>query len=194
MTKRSHKLLVCLLIVTCLSACTSVLIGNRAQSLLMKAIFKPLVGFDPTEVKLLEKPIIKERMQALLGEKYEPAMKLLNTAQEIQQEGALFYIASRYAPKQVQAITDKAGMVWNGDTNQMAVVLIENGKAEIFSEQIAGAKEKLVPTLPKELQAAYDQAKAAEQKIENLQNNAGDMLLDKATEKVGEQLPVPVSE
>ena len=194
MTKRSHKLLVCLLIVTCLSAGTSVLIGNRAQSLLMKAIFKPLVGFDPTEVKLLEKPIIKERMQALLGEKYEPAMKLLNTAQEIQQEGALFYIASHYAPKQVQAITDKAGMVWNGDTNQMAVVLIENGKAEIFSEQIAGAKEKLVPTLPKELQAAYDQAKAAEQKIENLQNNAGDMLLDKATEKVDEQLPVPPSE
>lgn len=194
MSKRSYKLLACLLIITCLSACTSVLIGNRAQSLLMKAIFKPLVGFDPTEVKLLEKPIIKERMQALLGDKYEPTMKLLNTAQEIQQEGALFYIASRYAPKQVQAITDKAGMVWNGDTNQMAVVLIENGKAEIFSEQIAGAKEKLVPTLPKELQAAYDQAKAAEQAVENLQNNTGDMLLDKAAEKVNEQLPVPATE
>lgn len=194
MSKRSYKLLACLLIITCLSACTSVLIGNRAQSLLMKAIFKPLVGFDPTEVKLLEKPIIKERMQALLGDKYEPTMKLLNTAQEIQQEGALFYIASRYAPKQVQAITDKAGMVWNGDTNQMAVVLIENGKAEIFSEQIAGAKEKLVPTLPKELQAAYDQAKAAEQAVENLQNNAGDMLLDKAAETVNEQLPAPATE
>ena len=194
MSKRSYKLLACLLIITCLSACTSVLIGNRAQSLLMKAIFKPLVGFDPTEVKLLEKPIIKERMQALLGDKYEPTMKLLNTAQEIQQEGALFYIASRYAPKQVQAITDKAGMVWNGDTNQMAVLLIENGKAEIFSEQIAGAKEKLVPTLPKELQAAYDKAKAAEQAVENLQNNAGDMLLDKATEKVNEQLPLPATE
>ncbi len=171
------------LIITSLTACASVLIGNKAQAMLMRAIFKPLVGFDPTEVKLLERPIIKERMQALLGEKYEPTMKLLNTAQEIQQEGALFYIASRYAPPQVQAITDKAGMVWNADTNQMAVLLIQNGKADIISEQVEGASERLIPKLPAELQSAYDQAKTAENALENLGNNALQRAIDNTVEQ-----------
>lgn len=185
------RLLLIGLIMTTLSACASVLIGNKAQAMLMRAIFKPLVGFDPTEVKLLERPIIKDRMQALLGDKYEPTMKLLNTAQEIQQEGALFYIASRYAPPQVQAITDKAGMVWNADTNQMAVLLIKDGKADIISEQIEGASERLIPSLPAELQSAYDQAKAAEKALENLGNNALEDTLDKVLDNTIEQnLPV----
>lgn len=180
MSQNARRLLIITLILTTLTACASVLIGNRAQAMLMKAIFKPLVGFDPTEVKLLERPIIKERMQALLGDKYEPAMKLLNTAQEIQQEGALFYIASRYAPPQFQAVADKAGMVWNADTNQLAVMLIQNGKADLISEQIEGAKEKLTPQLPKELQTAYDKAKELERTLENTRNN----LLDQVTDGV----------
>ena len=169
-----------------LSACASVLIGNKAQSMMMKALFKPLIGFDPTEVKLLENPMIKGRMQALLGDKYEPTMKLLNTAQEIQREGALFYVASRYAPAQVQQITDKAGMIWNSDTNQMAVMLIKDGKPEIFSEQIADAKEKLVPSLPNELQIAYDKAKAAQ----DAAANARETLLQKSANALGNQLGV----
>src|SRR5690606_28352077 len=116
------------------------------------SFLKPLVGFDPNSVNFFEAPIIKNRMTAILGDKYEPTMKLLRTAQEIQQEGALFYVASRYAPAQAQAITDKAGLVWNSQTNQLAVMLIQGGKPEIFSEQIADAKEALTPALPKELQ------------------------------------------
>ena len=178
-----------------LCACTSVLIGNKAQSMMTKALFKSLLGVDISEVKVLENPLIKGRMQALLGDKYEPAMKLLNTAQEIQQEGALFYIVSRYAPPKVQAVTDKAGMVWNSDTNQMAVMLIKDGKADILSEQVPGATKLIEPVLPKELKTAYDKAQALQnaleekqQALENAIDNATNIAIDKSTQAVGSQL------
>ena len=163
----------------------------------MWSFLKPLVGFDPNEVNLFETPMIKNRMTKLLGDKYEPTMKLLRTAQEIQQEGALFYVASRYAPPKVQAITDKAGMVWNADTNQMAVVLIKDGTPQIFSEQLENAKEKITPVLPKELQNAYDNAvekkkelDALKEKIDNTREqieNLPETLQEKAVEAVEQQ-------
>lgn len=163
---RTSKIIAALLISLSLSACvSSLLIGNQLQSKLMWSFLKPLVGFDPNEVNFFEAPIIKNRMTAILGDKYEPTMTLLRTAQEIQQEGALFYVASRYAPAQVQAVTDKAGLVWNSQTNQMAVMLIKDGKPEIFSEQIAGAKEAITPMLPKELQNAYSKAQEIQQTL-----------------------------
>ena len=150
-----------------LSACvSSLLIGNKLQSKLMWSFLKPLVGFDPNEVNLFEAPMIKNRMTSLLGEKYEPTMKLLRTAQSIQQEGALFYVASRYAPEPVKNITDKAAMVWNADTNQMAVLLIKDGTPEIISEQIEGSKQAISAVLPTELQQAFEQAKAAKNVLE----------------------------
>jgi hypothetical protein len=156
---RLSKIIVIAVLGLCLSACvSSLLIGNQLQSKLMWSFLKPLVGFDPNSVNFFEAPIIKNRMTAILGDKYEPTMKLLRTAQEIQQEGALFYVASRYAPAQAQAITDKAGLVWNSQTNQLAVMLIQGGKPEIFSEQIAGAKEAITPALPQELQNALSKA------------------------------------
>lgn len=163
---RTSKIIAALLISLSLSACvSSLLIGNQLQSKLMWSFLKPLVGFDPNEVNFFEAPIIKNRMTAILGDKYEPTMTLLRTAQEIQQEGALFYVASRYAPAQVQAVTDKAGLVWNSQTNQMAVMLIKDGKPEIFSEQIAGAKEAITPMFPKELQNAYSKAQEIQQTL-----------------------------
>jgi len=167
---RITKLTAIALLCVFLSACvSSLLIGNQLQSKLMWSFLKPLVGFDPNEVNLFETPMVKDRMTALLGDKYEPTMKILRTAQSIQQEGALFYVASRYAPPQVQAITDKAAMVWNADTNQMAVMLIKDGTSEILSEQIEGAKQAITPVLPKELQTAYDQAQAAKKALEEKQ-------------------------
>jgi len=167
---RATKLLSIAFICIFLSACvSSLLIGNQLQSKLMWSFLKPLVGFDPNEVNLFETPMVKDRMTALLGDKYEPTMKLLRTAQSIQQEGALFYVASRYAPPQVQAITDKAAMVWNADTNQMAVMLIKDGTPEIISEQIEGAKQAITPVLPKELQSAYEKAQTAKKAIEEKQ-------------------------
>lgn len=176
---RLSKIIAVALISLCLSACiSSLLIGNQLQSKLMWSFLKPLVGFDPNSVNFFEAPIIKDRMTAILGDKYEPTMKLLRTAQEIQQEGALFYVASRYAPAQAQAITDKAGLVWNSQTNQMAVMLIQGGKSEIFSEQIAGAAETLTPTFPKELQNAYSKAQEL-QKVLNSPAEAMGEALDK---------------
>ena len=141
----------------------------------MWSLLKPLVGFDPNEVDLFETPMVKDRMTALLGTKYEPTMKLLRTAQEIQQEGALFYVASRYAPPQVQAITDQAAMVWNADTNQMAVMLIKDGAPDIISEQVEGAKQAIAPVLPKELQTAYAKAQAAKKVIDEKQKALQDV-------------------
>jgi hypothetical protein len=206
---RATKFLAISLICITLTACvSSLLIGNKVQSKLMWSFLKPLVGFDPNEVNLFETPMIKNRMTKLLGDKYEPTMKLLRTAQEIQQEGALFYVASRYAPPKVQAITDKAGMVWNADTNQMAVVLIKDGIPQIFSEQIENAKEKITPVLPQELKNAYDTAiekkkeldalkdkiETAQDTLENLPEKVGNMAAEKvdqlknqATEKVIEK-------
>ena len=167
---RTSKLITIAFICIFLSACvSSLVIGNQLQSKLMWSFLKPLVGFDPNEVNLFETPMIKNRMTALLGDKYEPTMNLLRTAQTIQQEGALFYVASRYAPPRVQEITDKAAMVWNADTNQMAVMLIKDGTPEIISEQIEGAKQVITPVLPKELQRAYEQAKTAKKALEEKQ-------------------------
>jgi hypothetical protein len=155
--------LMCIALAACVS---SLLIGNQLQSKLMWSLLKPLVGFDPNEVNLFEAPIIKNRMTAMLGDKYEPTMKLLRTAQSVQQEGALFYVASRFAPSPIKEITDKAAMVWNADTNQMAVLLIKDGTPEIISEQIEGSKQAIIPVLPTELQQAYEQAKAVKNAIE----------------------------
>lgn len=182
-TKLASIAFICIFLSACVS---SLLIGNQLQSKLMWSLLKPLVGFDPNEVDLFETPMVKDRMTALLGDKYEPTMKLLRTAQAIQQEGALFYVASRYAPPQVQEITDKAAMVWNADTNQMAVMLIKNGTPEIISEQIEGAKQDITPVLPKELQNAYAQAKAAKKVIEEKQKALQDVqkIIDNPVEAV----------
>lgn len=172
---RLAKVLAISFICISLTACVSLLIGNQAQSKLMGALLKPLVGFDPNEVNLFEKPMVKNRMVKLLGNKYEPTMKLLRTAQEIRKEGALFYVASRYAPPKFQEITDKAAMVWNADTNQMAVLLIQDGKPEIISEQIDKAKEAITPVLPKEVQAAYDQAVEKKKQLDNLKEQINNL-------------------
>lgn len=155
-----------------LSACvTSLLIGNQLQSKLMWSLLKPIVGFDPNEVKLFEHPAIKNRMVSLLGDKYEPTMKLLGTAQKIQQEGVLFYVISQYAPDEVKQVSDKAAMVWNGDTNQMAVMLVKDGVPQLISEQVEGAKEALMPTLPSEVQTVYAQAQSAYKTTQEMQNS-----------------------
>jgi hypothetical protein len=187
---RFAKVLTISLICICLTACvSSLLIGNQAQSKLMWALLKPLVGFDPNEVNLFESPMIKNRMTKLLGDKYEPTMKLLRTAQEIQKEGALFYVASRYAPPKFQEVTDKAAMVWNADTNQMAVMLITDGNPEIISEQVDKAKQSITPVLPKEVQTAYDKAVEKKKELDNLKDQINKLQnLEQLPEKALEEL------
>lgn len=166
-----------------LSACVTSLVLGNAQSKLMWAMLKPLVGFDPNEVNLFEQPMIKNRMVKLLGPHYDTTMKLLRTANEIQQEGALFYVVSRYTPLPgiAKQTAEKAGFVWNADTNQMAVMLVTGGAPTVLAEQVENAKMAIMPTWPTELQAVIDGAEATQKALQ-------DAVVDKTTEMVGETL------
>ncbi len=120
------------LAVLMLSACIAPALLLPSQSQLMWALLKPLVGFDPNQVNLFEQPMVKQRMTTLLGERYGTAMQLLHTANQLQQEGPLFFVVSRFTP--IPEIAAGAGLVWNSETNQMAALLREGGVAEVFKE------------------------------------------------------------
>jgi len=179
---RIMRLSVIFLLTFALSACVaSALVGN-AQSRLLWAFLKPIVGFNPHEFNVLESSLVKPRMQALLGSKYDTTMRFLSTANELQQEGALFYIASRYAPDSVKNITDKAAFVWNADTNQMAVLLIENGLPSVFSESAETAIGTQAPQWPRELKSALDDANRYQDSLkERIQEKA----IDSASNALG---------
>ena len=143
---RCIVLLKVLLVSLLLSGCVAPLLMG-AQSQLMWALLKPLVGFDPNEVNLFEQPLIKDRMTAMLGPNYDSTMQLLKTANELQQEGPLFYVVSRYAP--VPDVAKQAGMVWNADTNQLSVMLQKgDGATQVFGENLTAA----TPTWPSAMQ------------------------------------------
>ena len=167
-----RRLLKVLLVSLLLSGCVAPLLAG-AQSQLMWALLKPLVGFDPNEVNLFEQPLIKDRMQPLLGEHYGTAVTLLKTADEIQQEGPLFYVLSNN--KVTGPLADKAGFVWNSQTNQMAVLLQQQGKSAVFSEPLANAGAETtgaaatVPVWPQAMQALLTPASLQQQ----LQDQAG---------------------
>lgn len=130
-----------------LSACVAPLLMMSPTSQLMWALLKPLVGFDPNEANLFEQPLIKDRMTAMLGPNYDSTMQLLKTANELQQEGPLFYVVSRYAP--VPDVAKQAGMVWNADTNQLSVMLQKgDGVTQVFGENLTAA----TPTWPSAMQ------------------------------------------
>lgn len=140
-----------------LSGCVAPMLLMPSGSQLMWALLKPLVGFDPNEVNLFEQPLIKQRMTAMLGTRYEPVMQLLHTANQLKQEGPLFFVVSRYTP--IPEIADKAGLVWNSDTNQMAALLRKGEVSEVFTEVLtttvedraSAAVQKILPRWPAEL-------------------------------------------
>ncbi|NBA25805.1 hypothetical protein GVN72_19720, partial [Aeromonas caviae] len=139
-----------------LSACVAPLLMMNPTSQLMWALLKPLVGFDPNEANLFEQPLIKDRMTAMLGPNYESTMQLLKTANELQQEGPLFYVVSRYAP--VPDVAKQAGMVWNADTNQLAVMVQKgDGATQVFGENLTAA----TPTWPSAMQGWQSPATTA---------------------------------
>ncbi|MGL6011370.1 MAG: hypothetical protein ACRC0J_07640, partial [Shewanella oncorhynchi] len=63
-----------------LNACVAPLLLMSPQGQLMWALLKPLVGLDPNDVGLFEQPLIKNRMQELLGKNYDTTLSLLKTA------------------------------------------------------------------------------------------------------------------
>ena len=147
-----------------LNACVAPLLLMSPQGQLMWALLKPLVGLDPNDVGLFEQPLIKNRMQELLGKNYDTTLSLLKTADKIQQEGPLIYLVSTYTP--VPEMAEKAGLVWNSDTNQMAVMLMKGGAPLVISEQFSNQVEKRVPSWPKELADYTDPQKLQQKAIE----------------------------
>lgn len=150
--------LVCLL-ASVLTACVGALLARAGTEVLL-AILRPMVGLDPNANGLFQQPIIKERMQAFLGDQYDPVMQLIVTADQLQQEGPLFYVVSRYTP--IPQIAEKAGFVWNSETNQMAVMLVTGGSPTVIAEKILVSKvdevaAELVPQWPAELQLILDE-------------------------------------
>ena len=120
-----------------LSACAAPLLLMPSQRDLMWALLTPLVGFDPNKVNLFEQPVIKQRMTALLGSHYEDTMQLLRTADQLQKEGPLFFVVSRYTP--IPDIAQQAGLVWNADTDRLAAVIRHGDRSEILTEAVQGA-------------------------------------------------------
>ncbi len=162
-----------------IAGCVAPVLLMPSSSQVMWALLQPLVGFDPNAVNLFEQPVIKQRMTALLGEHYAPTMQLLRTANELKKEGPLFYLVSRYTP--VPELADKAGLVWNSDTNQMAALLGKGDVSEIFAETVrttieARANEqvqKIVPKWPAELAPLAALAPVALQQPVTLQAPGG---------------------
>lgn len=122
-----------------LLACLAPALLLPSTTNLMLALLQPLVGFDPNVVHLYEQPLVKERMTALLGPRYDTALQLLQTADRLQREGPLFFVVSRYSP--VPELAAKAGLVWNAESNQMAAAIIKGDGVELFSETIANKIE-----------------------------------------------------
>lgn len=141
------RVMLCSLLLT---GCFAPALLMTSQAQLLGELLRPLVGFNPLEVKLFENPLIRDPMVALMGEeKYRTAVTLLNTAAAIQQQGPLFFVVSEHSP--LPHLAEKAGFVWNKEHNQMAILLVSGGKTEIFNQVVQGAAGKVVPSWPKEL-------------------------------------------
>jgi hypothetical protein len=121
-----------------LAGCVLPILPSPSQ--LMWALLKPLVGLDPNVVNLYEQPLIKNRMTALLGPHYDTTLTLLRTADQLQQEGPLFFVVSRFTP--IPDLAKRAGLVWNSDTNRMAAALMRGDGVQVFTEALGDAIEE----------------------------------------------------
>ena len=157
-----------------LAGCVAPALLLSPQGQLMWALLKPLVGLDPNEMNLLEQPLIKNRMQPLLGEHYDTAVTLLKTADKLQQEGPLFYLVSNHTP--IPQMAEKAGFVWNSETNQMAVMLVSGGAPMIFAEQLNNQAAKVVPSWPADLADYADPVKLKQKALQKASSEASAQL------------------
>ncbi len=164
---------------TGLTQCIAPALMLAPQSQLMWALLKPMVGLDPKEANLFRQPLIQSRLEPLLGNHYGGAVQLLETADKIQQEGPLFYVVSKYTP--VPELAEKAGFVWNSETNQMAVLLVSGGAPQVFAEKLNSEIAQQVPVWPSELSDYTDPTKIRQQ------------ALSQAKSQIAEQLPVPAA-
>lgn len=159
-----------------LASCTLVM---GPQAALINSLFEKFVGVSPLDAKIFEHPLIKGRMQDLLGDKYDATMKILNTASAIQKEGPLYYVVSRYTP--IPEFAEKAGFVYNTETNQMVVLLLKGDVHKLLYETVGKATEKVAPALPKELDVLIHPEKL----IDRVIDQAKDAATDAAVKAIG---------
>ena len=162
-----------------LTQCVAPAMLLAPQSQIMWALLKPMVGLDPKEANLFKQPLIQSRLEPLLGSHYAGAVQLLETADKIQQEGPLFYVVSKYTP--VPELAEKAGFVWNSETNQMAVLLVSGGAPQIFAEKLNSEIAEQVPVWPAELSDYTDPTKLKQQAIERTKQQLTDTVPVPAT-------------
>ena len=177
--RRLRHLSCVLLCVTLLTQCVAPALLLAPQGQLMWALLKPMVGLDPKEANLFKQPLIQSRLEPLLGSNYAGAVQLLETADKIQQEGPLFYVVSKYTP--VPELAEKAGFVWNSETNQMAVLLVSGGAPQVFAEKLNSEVAAQIPVWPQELSDYTDPAKLQQQAI------------NKAKQQLSDKIPVPAA-
>lgn len=130
---RFRRLLLLSLLGLLLAGCLTQILVSATKEVMWRLLL-PMVGLDPNTTNLFEQPMVKDRMTALLGTNYEPVIGMLKTADQLQQEGPLFYVVSRYTP--VPEFAEKAGLVWDSDANRMAVMLVSGGSPNIIAEQV----------------------------------------------------------
>jgi hypothetical protein len=130
---RFRRLLLLSLLSLLLAGCLTQILVSATKEVMWRLLL-PMVGLDPNTTNLFEQPMVKDRMTALLGTNYEPVIGMLKTADQLQQEGPLFYVVSRYTP--VPEFAEKAGLVWDSDANRMAVMLVSGGSPNIIAEQV----------------------------------------------------------
>lgn len=168
-----HSLLMYLLALTTFFAgCAAPLLLMSPQAQLMMTVIKPMIGLDPSKAGFFEQPVIQERLKPLLGPFYDDTITILKTAEKIQQEGPLVYMLSKDSP--LPQVAEKAGLVYNTDTNQLAVLLVSGGNPQIFAEKLTKEATEQVPVWPKELEPF----------------TSVDKLKRKAVSAVASQLPV----
>lgn len=157
---------------TFLAGCTAPLLLLNPQTQLMMSVLKPMIGLDPNKAGFFDQPVIQDRLKPLLGPYYHDTITILQTAEKIQQEGPLVYLLSKDSP--LPQVAEKAGLVYNTDTNQLAVLLVSGGNPQVFAEKLSQEVGDAVPVWPKELEPF----------------TSVDKLKQKAMSSVAEQLPV----
>lgn len=168
---RQHKIALIAALCLSLASCT-LLLGPQAA--LINALFEKFVGVSPLSAQIFEHPLIKGRMQELLGDYYGPTVQLLNTASAIQKEGPLYYVISRYTP--LPEFADKAGFVYNTDSNQMLVMILKGESKKVLFETVDKAAKKVMPPLPKEMQLLMNPQKAVENAVDQAAGAAAETM------------------
>lgn len=171
MKLNASKKKITLIAVICLVLASCTLIMGP-QTAIINSLFEKFVGVSPLDAKIFEHPLIKGRMQDLLGDKYDATMQILNTASAIQKEGPLYYVVSRYTP--LPEFAEKAGFVYNSETNQMVVLLLKGDVHTLLYETVSKTAEKVAPALPKELDILIHPEKLIDRAIDQAKDAATD--------------------